>query len=85
MTMSHQYSDSEGDGRENRRIHHRVREVFPEACALLVPMLEGKGTVSSFALGRAAHDRFGDLGPIEVDILVKAIRRFHLANQPSLD
>ena len=81
MTESQHYIDAAGQPQEDRRSHHRAREIFAEACALLVPMLASGPAVSGFALGRAVHDRFGDLDAMEVDTLVNAIRRLHRAGQ----
>jgi hypothetical protein len=75
------FLDSHGQAQPERRVHERIREVFPAACELLAPLLEQGSAVSSFALARAVRDRFSDLDPLEADMLVAAIRRLQREGQ----
>lgn len=77
MDKQAHYLDKDGQARPERRVHDRLREVFPAARELVGPMLAPGKPVSQFALGRAIHDRFGELDPLEVDMLVSAILRLH--------
>ncbi|MDD5367062.1 MAG: hypothetical protein PHR30_17135 [Gallionellaceae bacterium] len=77
--------DAMGQVQEDRRTHHRAREAFPEAFAMLAPMLAASPEVSGYALARALQDRFGELESLEVDIMVIAIRRLHQSGQTPTD
>lgn len=59
-----------------RRMHGKIREAFPDACALVAPMMPAvkQGYISDFALTHIVHDRFPDLSSEEVEILILAVK-----------
>jgi hypothetical protein len=65
----------------DRRRHHRVREVFEEAVALIAPFFEhdddwGHGTLDHLAY-RSLRNAFPQLSVTEVHVLVVAARRVY--------
>lgn len=60
-----------------RRVHHRVRAVFTEACGLIAPyLLEGGETVSGFGLAHMLRNRYAELTEAEIHILISAATRY---------
>ncbi len=65
--------------RPERRVHHRVRAVYDEACALLAPMLTGEQeALSGFGLSHVLRNRFPGLTEAEIHILISAVTRLHM-------
>lgn len=61
-----------------RRKHHALRDIFPEACVLLAPVIEGADKtlgVSSFSLMHVLQTRYPELSATEAHILVAAVER----------
>lgn len=66
-------------GTAERRVHHRVRAVFTQACELIAPLLvEGKGDLSGFALTHILRDHFPELSDHEIHVLVVAASRLNM-------
>ncbi|MCU0841084.1 MAG: hypothetical protein MUC79_05085 [Thiobacillaceae bacterium] len=64
--------------RSERRVHHRVRVVFSEACALLAPLLleaDPSAQASGFAMAHMVRNRFPELSDGEVHVLITAAAR----------
>jgi hypothetical protein len=64
----------------DRRKHLAVREIFPEACALLAPVLagaEGGLGVTCFSLMHILQDRYPALSSTEAHVLATTIERLH--------
>lgn len=63
-----------------RREHHRVREVFVQACELLAPVIAGNDrvkTVSSFAMAHMVQDHFPELSTAEIHIVIATAEKMH--------
>ncbi|MBI5331441.1 MAG: hypothetical protein HZB71_12610 [Betaproteobacteria bacterium] len=59
-----------------RRVHHKVREVFTQACALLAPhILNTEAPVSALTLARMVRNHFSDLSDAEIHVLITAVVR----------
>lgn len=61
-----------------RRKHHALREIFPEACTLLAPVIEGANKtlgVSSFSMMHILQTRYPELSATEAHVLVAAVER----------
>lgn len=57
-----------------RRVHHRVRAVFSEACSLIAPYLvAGEVTVSGFGLTHMLRNRYPELTDEEIHVLIAAV------------
>lgn len=63
-------------GQTERRVHHKVREVFTEACALIAPSL-GKGEMPDAAAASILRQRYPELSALEIHVLVTAAVRAH--------
>lgn len=70
--------DASADERESghqpeRRVHHRVRAVFSEACALIAPLLADLGgTISGYGLAQIMRNRYPELTDTELHVLIAA-------------
>ena len=74
-------TDFKPDQGQDRRNHHRVREIFIEACALIAPFFArenrwGNSTLDHLAY-RVVRDHYPELSVEEVHVLVVASRRVH--------
>jgi len=77
-------TDSNRSARNERRIHHEIRKIFVQACALLAPaMKEGGSTqgMSTLAKMYVIQDRFPGLSGTEVHIVVSMVERLHSENR----
>jgi hypothetical protein len=63
-------------GQTERRVHHKVREVFTEACALIAPSLGKDETPEATAAG-ILRQRYPELSALEIHVLVTAAARAH--------
>ena len=68
---------------QERRSHHRVREIFIEACELIMPFFArenrwGNSTLDHLAY-RVLRDHYPELSFEEVHVLVVAAHRVHAA------
>lgn len=63
-------------GKTERRVHHKVREVFTEACALIAPSL-GKGEMPEATAASILRQRYPELSALEIHVLVTAAARAH--------
>ncbi|NMG29797.1 hypothetical protein, partial [Aromatoleum evansii] len=68
-------------GLQERRSHHRVREIFIEACELIMPFFArenrwGNSTLDHLAY-RVLRDHYPELSFEEVHVLVVAAHRVH--------
>ncbi len=63
-------------GQTERRVHHKVREVFTEACALIAPSL-GKGGMPDASAASILRQRYPELSALEIHVLVTAAVRAH--------
>lgn len=61
-------------GQTERRVHHKVREVFTEACALIAPSL-GKGGMPDATAASILRQRYPELSSLEIHVLVTAAAR----------
>ncbi|MFN3593490.1 MAG: hypothetical protein ACK4TK_02245 [Thiobacillaceae bacterium] len=60
-----------------RRVHHRVRAVFGEACAVIAPYLvDGGPTLSGFGLAHMLRNRYPELADAEIHVLITAATRY---------
>ncbi len=66
-------------GQTERRVHHKVREVFTEACALIAPSL-GKGEMPDATAASILRQRYPELSALEIHVLVTAAARTY--NRP---
>ncbi len=63
-----------------RRQHHALREIFPEACRFITPLIESADKVlgvSGFSLTHSLKERYPELSATEVQVLVVTIQRLH--------
>lgn len=63
-----------------RREHHRVREIFVQACALISPVIAANDnirTVSNFAMAHMLSEHFPELTSAEVHIVIGTAERLH--------
>lgn len=67
-------TDQPGSGQQpERRVHHRVRTVFSEACALLAPLLTDPAEpISAFGMAHMLRNRYPELTDTEIHILITA-------------
>lgn len=61
-------------GQTERRVHHKVREVFAEACALIAPALAQGGTPEASAAS-ILRQRYPELSALEIHVLLTAAAR----------
>lgn len=70
-------STSPGAARQTeRRVHHKVREVFTEACALIAPDL-AQGEMTEAGVTSILRQRYPELSALEIHVLVTAAVRVH--------
>lgn len=63
------------DGKD-RREHHKVREIFTQACTLLAPhILDTKNVVSGFTLAHMVKNHFPELSDADVHVLISTVQR----------
>ncbi len=63
-----------------RRVNHRMREIFVSACQFLAPVVAGNDqvkTVSNFAMTHMLTDRFPDLSPAEIHVVIETVHKVH--------
>lgn len=61
---------------QDRRVHHKVRAVFTQACQLLAPHILNTGdSVSGFALTHMVRNHFPDLSDGDVHVLITTALR----------
>jgi hypothetical protein len=61
---------------QDRRVHHKVRAVFAQACQLLAPHILNTGNqVSGFALTHMVRNHFPDLSDGDVHVLITTALR----------
>lgn len=60
-------------GQTERRVHHKVREVFAEACALIAPALAHGAPEASAA--NILRQRYPELSALEIHVLLTAAAR----------
>ncbi|MCS6786025.1 MAG: hypothetical protein NZ524_03195 [Thiobacillaceae bacterium] len=66
-----------GTGRQTeRRVHHKVRAVFVEACALIAPSL-AHGAAGLASAAELLRKRYPELSALEIHVLVSAAARLH--------
>lgn len=69
---------------QERRRHHRVREIFEEACTLLAPFFAKENRWANTTLDHLAYrvlrENYPELSFEEVHVLVVAAHRVHAAN-----
>lgn len=61
-----------------RRQNPALRQIFPDACALLAPLLassKGYFSVSSFSLMHILQEHYPDLSATEAHVMVTAMER----------
>jgi len=63
-------------GATERRVHHKVREVFTEACALIASSL-GKGETPEATAASILRHRYPELSTLEIHALVTAAAHAH--------
>lgn len=61
-------------GQTERRVHHKVREVFAEACALIAPAL-AKGGAPDASAASILRQRYPELSALEIHVLLTAAAR----------
>jgi len=60
-----------------RRVHHRVRAVFSEACALIAPLLaEPAETISGLGMAHMLRNRYPELTDAEIHVLITAATHY---------
>ncbi len=63
-----------------RREHHRVREIFVQACELIAPVIAANDnikTLSNFAIARMLTQHFPGLSASEVQIVIITAEKLH--------
>lgn len=63
-----------------RRQHHQIREIFQHACEFLAPVVTANHpvkTISNFAMGHMMQDRFPELLPEEIQIVIMTVEKMH--------
>ncbi len=67
------------ESQTERRRHHRVRAIFEEASVLIKPFFSSDNQWGSASLEllayRTVRERYPELSPVEVHVLVTACRR----------
>ncbi len=70
-----------------RRSHHRVREIFAEACTLILPFFSDENRWANLTLDhlayRVAREHYPELSSDEVRVLVVAVKRVHAGDNPA--
>ncbi len=61
-------------GQTERRVHHKVREVFSEACALIAPTM-GREAGPDTAAANILRQRYPELSALEIHVLLTAAVR----------
>lgn len=77
-------ANDSGSIRNERRVHHAVRKVFMQACALLAPLVRDNGkalNASSFAMLHVVQDHFPGLSASEAHIVISTVKRLHHENR----
>lgn len=71
-------ADPPGSGHPaERRVHHRVRAVFSEACALSAPLLTDPAEpVSGFGMAHMLRNRYPELTDAEIHLLITAATHY---------
>lgn len=71
-------ADQPGSGLQpERRVHHRVRAVFSEACALIAPFLADPGeTMSGFGMAHMLRNRYPEPTDAEIHVLITAATHY---------
>ena len=67
-----------------RRVHHAVRDVFVQACILLMPLIKNNEktlNMSNFAMAHILKDNFPELSNVEVHIIITTVERLHRENR----
>lgn len=60
-----------------RRVHHRVRAVFSEVCALIAPLLaDPSGSISGFGMAPMLRNHYPELTDAEIHILITAATNY---------
>ncbi len=71
---------------EERRQYPNIREIFAEACALILPFFSSENRWANETLDHLAYrvvrEHYPDLSPNEVHVLVTAARRIHAGDRP---
>ena len=71
--------------RQERRIHKRLREIFPSALALMAPFFDAEKTWSGISLEHFAYrvlrEHHPELSALEIYVFVAAARRIHGAER----
>ena len=63
--------------RAERRVHHRVRAVFSEACAFLAPLLaDPPETISGLGMAHMLRNRYPELTDVEIHVLITAATHY---------
>jgi hypothetical protein len=57
-----------------RRVHHKVRKVFAEACALIAPAT-GQNVVPDTSAALILRERYPELSALEIHVLITAASR----------
>ena len=83
-------TDDNRFARDERRVHHAIRDVFVPACILLAPLLKNNDKVlstSGFAMVHIVQGHFPELSSSEARVVIAAIERLHHENrlQPLLE
>ncbi len=70
--MSAMTTSPGGGVQPERRVHHKVREVFTEACAMIAPAMAQAGFSEAAELLR---QRYPELTALEIHVLITAAAR----------
>lgn len=63
-------------GQPERRVHHKIRAVFSEACALIAPLLDEKGAADNpVSPATILKQRYPELSALEIHVLLTAATR----------
>ncbi len=78
MTDDQAYVDVGGQKRADRRVYHKVRDVFTRACTLIAPLLldqKNEDKSSGYYISQVLRNHFPELSSTEVHVLVTAAVR----------
>ena len=78
MTDEKTFVDASGQKRAERRIYHKVRSVFTQACNLIAPILldkDNEDKSSGYYISQVLRNHFPELSSTEVHVLVTAAVR----------
>lgn len=64
-------------GQPERRVHHKVRKVFAEACALIAPAT-GRNEAPDTSAALILRERYPELSALEIHVLITAATRGRL-------